>query len=228
MKLTAGVIKNAQLVINPDHKLLLQLRSLQALYIEGLEATNDVFQAIDLTNNELVELSGIPPDFCNLEVLLLANNNITSVAQELNGSIKTVSLINNNIGQMKDLEKLRHSKVEYLFLLGNPVTKHHFYRAFVVWLVPTLRVLDGEKVSAKERAAAVEQFGPDFDHLLPAALAILAGDEQPKEEASKKERLTKNVVTRLSKEEKEQLLKELEEAETEEDVERISAALSNG
>lgn len=231
MKLTAATLKDAVLVVNPDHKLVLQLRSLQLVYIENLELTNDVFQVMDFTNNDLVELSGIPASFKNLEVILLANNNIVTVKEPLtNESVKTISLINNNITQLKEVVNLRHLHLEVLFLMGNPIAKHHFYRLFIIWLIPSLRVLDGEKVSAKERAQGQEQFGPDFDGASPSAVALLEGQQNvsEKEGVTKEERLVKNAVERLSEEEKTQLLKELEEAETEEEVERISEILRRG
>ncbi|KAF3986420.1 hypothetical protein FT663_04550 [Candidozyma haemuli var. vulneris] len=226
MKLTPQLISQAPVYVNPEKRLTLNLRDQQALFIENLDTTNNTYNVIDLTNNDIIELSGIPENLDKLETLLLANNNISRVKEVHNEHVRSLSLVNNNVTSLSQLEPLRHWKLEHLVLLGNKVVQEHNYRLFVVWLVPTLKVLDGEKVKASERAEAVELFGESYEKATPVLDAILSsGAKKPVETKSKQERLAENTVKKLSDEEKADLLRQLEEAESIEEVERISAVL---
>lgn len=224
MKLTPQLISEAPSYVNPEKRLTLSLRGGQALFIENLEATNNIYNVIDLTNNELIELSGVPLTLDKLETLLLANNNVSRIKEEPNEHVKSLSLVNNNITNLGQLLPLRHWQLEHLLLLGNKAVKEHNYRLFVVWLVPTLKVLDGQKVNASERSEARELLGESYEKRTPAFDAIVSGGPQP-ETKSKQERMVESTVKKLSKEEKAELLKQLDEAEDMEEVERISALL---
>lgn len=250
MKLTPPVLRNAPNVISPEGKLTVVLRNLEIPYIENLELTNDSVQALDLTNNQITCLCDVPsrPD---LEVLLLGNNNISSVGTNGLLPLRSLLLANNNVGQLSDLVPLRQfDLLETLLMMGNPVTAAHHYRLFVVWLLPSVRVLDCAKVKAAERAAAQDLFGPSFDEATPAATALLHGKSGDGASSSgvgapstgtsagacateatagsKDERLINSTVQRLSAEEKAELVAQLERAQTMEEMERIQQALKNG
>lgn len=224
MKLTANTIHNAPNVVNPEGKLTLNLRNLQITYIENLELTQDAFSVFDFTNNEIVELSGLPP-FKNLETLLLANNSISTIVLAPE-SLKSISLTNNNISRFGHILPLRHVLLTSLVLLGNPIALDKSFRLFVVWLIPSLRVLDFVKVKESERVQAKEVFGNSFDEATPAALALIEGGDAPKVE--KDTRLMKTTVKKLTKEQKEKLVGDLEKAESMEEIEKIQKALKDG
>ena len=74
--------------------------------------------------------------------------------------LETLVLTNNRLQHLKELEPLTSlSKLKFLCLLENPVTKRSNYRLFCVHTLPTLKVLDFKKISAKEREEATALFG---------------------------------------------------------------------
>jgi len=93
-----------------------------------------------------------------LRTLLLANNRISSISQSLHLSVPnltTLVLTNNNISELGDLEPLQEVKgLQYLSLLGNPVQEKKWYREWLVWRIPALRVLDFQRIRDKERQYA--------------------------------------------------------------------------
>ncbi|GEQ68841.1 hypothetical protein JCM33374_g2510 [Metschnikowia sp. JCM 33374] len=229
-KLTPTAVENAVNVISPEGISTLSLRGRRILYIENLEFTKNAFGAIDLTNNDIVEFSGVP-DLPNLEVLLLGNNNISTVAQNTQCGVKSLSLMNNDLSSFAEVAKLRIlRRLEHLVMMGNHITHEHHYRLFVVWLFPQLRVLDCQKVKAKEREEAKELFGPSYEDRLPAADALINGSKsiEPQEPASKETRLMETTMKKLSPEEKAKLVEELQNASSMEEIERISNALKAG
>lgn len=242
MKLTPQLLRDAPNVINPEGKLTVVLRNLEIAYIENLELTNDSVQAIDLTNNQILRFCDVPtrPD---LEVLLLANNNISTIGKCGALSLQLLLLANNNLGAFSDLVQLRQfEELQTLVMVGNPITEKHHYRLFLIWLLPSLRVLDFSKVKQAERAAATDLFGPSFDEATPAATALLHGKTESRpeyapaskpgnkamEQPGKDERLMNTTVKQLSAEERAKLVSQLEQAETMEEIERIQHALKNG
>ncbi|KAM9938130.1 hypothetical protein OXX80_002358 [Metschnikowia pulcherrima] len=226
-KLTPTAVQNGPNVVSPEGLSTLSLRNRRILYIENLEFTNDAFSVIDLTNNEIVELSGIPK-LINLEVLLLANNNISRVGSVAPCGLRSLSLMNNNLSTFSEIAKLRPlNSLENVVMIGNKITGEHHYRLFIIWLFPRLKTLDCQKVKPKERTAAEELFGPDFETRLPAADVLLNG-ENTAEPVSKDVRLMETTMRKLSPEEKAVLVKELERATSMEEIERISKALKEG
>lgn len=224
MKLTAQVIQNAPNIINPEGKLTLVLRNLQISFIENLDVTQDNFAVIDFSNNELVDLGGVAA-LPALETLLLANNNISNISG-IGSSLVSMSLVNNNISKFSQLLELRKVPLTSLLMTGNPVAREHHFRLFLVWLIPTLKVLDCQKVKESERKEARELFGGSFDEATAAATALMHGGAVVAVEKST--RLMANTVQKLTQEEKAKLISDLEKADSMEEIERISAALKDG
>ena len=55
--------------------------------------------------------------------------------------------------ELGDLEPLRAVKgLKYLSLLGNPVREKKWYREWLAWRLPGLRVLDFQRIRDKVRA----------------------------------------------------------------------------
>lgn len=236
MRLTSQVLSDAPTIINPEKQVTLLLRSLKIPYLENLGITKDTYEVIDLTDNELIELSNFPR-LKHLKVLLVGNNNITSISDDkLSMNIphlQTISLINNNISKFLDIRMLSNFKnLSDITLIGNPIADFPNYRYFMIWLIPTLKVLDFSKVKQKDLIKARELFGESIKDPSDLALSILdelsSGESRKEPLQSKEIRNLQDVGKRLTDEDKAKLLQELETAESVEDIERIERALHNG
>lgn len=90
-----------------------------------------------------------------LRTLLLANNRISSISSSLHLSVPnltTLILTNNNLVELGDLEPLKDVKgLQYLSLIGNPVRDKKWYREWLAWRIPSLRVLDFQRIRDKVR-----------------------------------------------------------------------------
>ena len=119
-----------------------------------MTALQDQHDAIDLTDNAIVTLGNLPL-LKRLHTLLLANNRISSISTSIHLSVPnltTLVLINNNITEMGDLEPLKELKqLKYLSLMGNPVREKKWYREWLAWRIPGLRVLDFQRIRDKVR-----------------------------------------------------------------------------
>ncbi|VEU22316.1 DEKNAAC103719 [Brettanomyces naardenensis] len=231
------MVIDAPSFINPVGERMLSLRSLQLSDITSLSTLNqaDIFECIDLTDNDLIIVPKLPK-LHRLKTLLLGRNRVRlfddSFGSELH-NLETLSLVNNFIRTAKDLENLASlQQLRDLYLTGNPVTKLKNYRLWCVWRFPNLKVLDFEKVKDTERKKAKELFG-SLEKPSELVDEILTGEGEvehidEKENISKKDIEIKSNIQRLSKEQKEDLKKELASAEKLVDIERIQGILERG
>lgn len=161
MKLTLSVLNDAPIIRNAMGETTLCLRGLGIPQIENLSHLLIQYRALDLTNNDLLELNNVP-ELTELETLLLGENSIMTILQlfvKLR-NLKHVSLMNNKIGKLEHLDQLKEaSSLTDLVLTGNQVTSLENYRPYVVNLIPSLKVLDFKRVTMKERQLAQELFG---------------------------------------------------------------------
>ncbi|ORZ14683.1 leucine-rich repeat-domain-containing protein [Absidia repens] len=157
MKLTVDLINDSITHINPLKDRELVLRNLKIPAIENLGGTKDLNDTIDFTNNDLRVLGNFPR-LNRLKHLLLANNRISKIELGLGPvlpELETIVLTNNSIEELSDIEPLSSlNKLYHLVLLDNPVTKKEHYRLYVIYKLPTLRVLDYNKIKQKERDEA--------------------------------------------------------------------------
>lgn len=155
MKLTNTIINDSSRVLNPDKKLTLILRNLQ---ISDLDTLPDNYDAIDLCNNQLIEVSLINP--CRQITTLLLNNNqeLYHINHASFPHLSSLSLINCNI---KPSHVLTWSfpHLNHLIVLDNPITTISNYRLLLIFLFPSLITLDFARVTQKERVEAQEFFG---------------------------------------------------------------------
>ena len=125
-------------------------------------ATQNQFDAVDLSDNEIVKLEGFPP-LARLHTLYLSNNRIARIGGELSQQIpmlKALYLTNNRLKNLADLDPLKScTRLTHLSLVGNPVSKNPDYRLYAVFSLPALKVLDFRKVKQAEREAAEKKFG---------------------------------------------------------------------
>ncbi|KZT06322.1 L domain-like protein [Laetiporus sulphureus 93-53] len=161
VKLTPELIQSVPSSLNPLKERQLDLRGYKIPAIENLGITRDQHDAIDFTDNSILVLGNIPL-LRRLRTLLLANNRIASVSPALHLSVPnltTLVLTNNNITELGDLEPLKDLKnLLYLSLLGNPVREKKYYREWLAWRIPELRVLDFQRIRDKERQTAKTLF----------------------------------------------------------------------
>lgn len=161
MKLTPELIENARQYINPVKDRELDLRGYKIPAIENLGATYDQFDTIDLSENDLKKLENFP-QMHRLKNLILCNNRICYVDAKLGDTIpniNTVVLTNNNLQELGDLDGLASLKrIEHLSLMGNPVTHKPQYRAYIIYQLKSLRVLDFKRIKLAERQAAIKLF----------------------------------------------------------------------
>lgn len=231
MRLTAQVINEAPEILNPEGKLTLLLRDLQITELENLAITQNKYQVLDLSNNDLISLGNIPKSFNNLECLLLSNNNISYIDDDsfpLENHITSISLFNNNIYKFQKSFKDKFTRLETLVLLGNPITEIENYRHFIIWLIPNLKVLDFKKVKQAERNTSESMFGTNHDEFNTLAQLMFSNENENIKLDGKSDRQVKNFVKKLSDEERQQLLKKLETATSIEEIERIENDLKEG
>lgn len=161
VKLTPELINQSMQFINPCRERELDLRGYKIPQIENLGATLDQFDTIDLSDNDLRKLDGLPY-LSRLKCLLLNNNRILRIGEDLLESVpnlNSVILSGNNIQELGDLEPLTQlPHLETICLLMNPVSTKPYYREYMAYKFPHLRLLDFRKIKQKDRKAAIEFF----------------------------------------------------------------------
>jgi len=161
MRLTADLILRSGSYFNPLRERELNLRGNKLAVIENLGVTQDQFDCIDLSDNEIVKLDGFPL-LHRLRTLLLNNNKISKIGSlgESLPSLTTLILTNNKLVNFPDLDPLGElQSLTHLSLLDNLVTKKQHYRLYVISKLPKLKVLDFRKVKQTERTASEKLFG---------------------------------------------------------------------
>jgi len=236
MKLTPELLAQATSQLNPLKERQLDLRGYKIPAIENLGVTRDQHDAIDFTDNAIITLGNLPL-LKRLQTLLLANNRIQNISASIHLSVpnlQTLVLTNNNISELGDLEPLKELKhLKYISLLGNPVQEKKWYREWLAWRIPGLRVLDFQRIRDKERAHAKSLFLTAEG--LPTALAttisttvsthstkaILTMDEPKAASTGKAGRL-------MSKEDQEKVKAAIAKATSIEEVRRLERSLREG
>ncbi|KAF3587344.1 hypothetical protein F2Q69_00026210, partial [Brassica cretica] len=161
VKLTADLIWNSPHFFNAVKERELELRGNKIPVIENLGATEDQFDTIDLSDNEIVKLENFPL-LNRLGTLIINNNRITRINPNIGEflpKLHTLVLTNNRLVNLVEIDPLASiPNLQYLSLLDNNITKKPNYRLYVIHKLKSLRVLDFIKVKAKERAEAAALF----------------------------------------------------------------------
>mmetsp|Transcript_7521 Transcript_7521/g.19128 ORF Transcript_7521/g.19128 Transcript_7521/m.19128 type:complete len:283 (+) Transcript_7521:230-1078(+) len=161
-RLTAELIVRSDQGLNASKEYQIDLRGNKIASIENLGATQNQFDTMDLSDNEIVKLEGFPL-LTRLHTLLLNNNRIARVGKDLQQylpMLNSLVLTNNRLNNLADVDPLVNFKhLRHLSLMGNPLTKQANYRLYVVHTLPQLKVLDFRKVKPGERVKAKELFG---------------------------------------------------------------------
>jgi len=162
MRLNADMIARSPAFFNAMKDRELDLRGNKIAMIENLAATQDQFDSLDLSDNEIrkLECMAVLP---RIKMLMFNNNQLNRIADNLGRAFPKLELLvltNNRFATLKELEQLASlPTLLHLSLVDNPVTKVAHYRAFVIAMLPKLRVLDFQKVRPTERAAAEAMHG---------------------------------------------------------------------
>ena len=161
-RLTADLISRSPQGLNACGEYELDVRGHKIGAVENLGATQNQFDAIDLSDNEIVRLEGFPV-LPRLHTLTLCNNRIARVApglQDALPNLATLTLTNNRVTSFGDVDALAGLKrLKRLSLLGNPVSQREEYRLYVAHVLPSVAILDFRKVKQAERDAARKKFG---------------------------------------------------------------------
>ncbi len=161
VKLTSEVISHGYQYMNVSKEYELSLRGFKIMNIQNLSATNDQFACINLTDNSISEINYLP-QLKNLKTLMLINNRISKIEKDfaINCPFLTnLVLTNNKISDFEQIDNIASCRsLEKLYLLDNMVTKLKNYRAYVIYKIPTLRILDFQRVTKKEREEANKKF----------------------------------------------------------------------
>ena len=153
MRLNADMIARSPAFFNAMKDRELDLRGNKIAVIENLAATQDQFDSLDLSDNEIrkLECLAVLP---RIKMLLFNNNQINRVAENLGRAfpnLQTLVLTNNRFATLKELEPLAAlPSLTMISLVDNPVTKQPHYRAFLIAMLPNLKVLDFQKVKPPE------------------------------------------------------------------------------
>lgn len=227
MRLTLELLQQAPQSLNPAAQRQILLRGFKIPTIENLGGTNDAYECIDLSDNDLIKVDNFPP-LKRLHVLMLMNNRISRLAPDSFDplpNLTSVVLTGNKLEKLVDLEPLlRLQKLERLTLLDNPVTKVKHYRPYMISKCSkSLRILDFTRIKDKERKAAALLFAGDRGKKLLEEIAPprVVGKELEDQKA-------KEAKTGPSPEVIEKIKKAIAEAETIEEVTRLEKALKSG
>ncbi|KAF8979530.1 U2 snRNP complex subunit [Entomortierella lignicola] len=232
MKLTPELIARAPCYLNALQDRELDLRSYKIPAIENLGVTKDLNDSLDLTDNDIRSLSNFP-SLPRLKCLLLSNNRISKIDPNLSQylpNLTTVILTNNAITELSDLDGLAGCRsIEFFSLLDNPVAKKKYYREWVIWKLPSVRVLDFERVKKKEREEAKKLFegkaGPSA--LAESIAATKSSTFEPGEGVPLP--LKSNVPTlTMTKEDQDKIKAALAKATTLDEITKLERALKEG
>lgn len=212
-----------------DRELL--LRGHRIPLIENLGVVGDQNDIIDCSDND-IRILGNFPRFPRLSGLVAARNRISHIQPSLSEALpnlRTLVLTANALAQLADLDPLAgFKKLEFLSLLDNPVTSRPNYRLYVIWRNPNLRIFDYQKVRESERSEARRLFGT-FDK--PTALASQIMGHKSKTFdilGTSGENGGREIVTKLTEDDKKRLENSLLNATSLEEMEKIERALKTG
>jgi len=213
-RLSTELILRSPQYMNACDEYEIDLRGNKLSAIENLGGTENQFDSIDLSDNEIVKLEGFPL-LPRLKTILLNNNRVTRISKGLETSIpnlETLVLTGNRISNVQDLQNLKNlTKLRRLIVLDNRVTQIPDYRLKVINALPQLKMLDFHRVKLEERKKAEKVYENGGDEAMGDA-------EEEKEPPKKKTGETKKVdVTAIKA--------AIANAQTLEEIQRLEAVL---
>jgi len=231
MRLTPDLIRGAPAYMNPLKERELSLRGYKISKIENLGVTEDQYDVIDLSDNEILKLENFPL-LQRLQALLLNNNRLCRIAkglEEFLPRLVTLILTGNKLTNLSDIDNLSTlPRLSQLSLLNNPVTKQESYRLYVIHKFPKLKVLDFRRIKPKERKEAVKKFGVleedikgEKDSTKTSAKTFVVGDGVPQTQTQTKKK-------GLTSDQKRKIMEAIKKATSLGEIERLEKILSSG
>ncbi|KAJ7693665.1 leucine-rich repeat-domain-containing protein [Mycena rosella] len=237
MKLTPELLAQASSTLNPIKERQLDLRGYKIPAIENLGVTRDQHDAIDLTDNSIVTLGNLPL-LKRLNTLLLANNKVSHISPSIHISVPnltTLVLTNNQFTELGDLEPLKELRyLKYVSLMGNPVREKKWYREWLAWRLPGLRVLDFQRIRDKERQTAKTLFltAENLPTALATTLSTTVSTQSTKTAITTDEPKAAPLMGKagrlMSKEDAEKVKAAIAKASSMEEVRRLERSLREG
>ena len=197
-------------------------------FLMNLLVTQDQYDVIDLSDNDIKKLDNFPP-MRRLSAILANNNSISKISPTLGETLpnlQAVILTNNRVSNLFEIDHLAGAPtLEVLSLMENPVTLKPNYRLFCIYRIPSLKTLDFSKVTRTEREEAKKLFksssGKAFLTLVEQEKQQLTGSSTQRNGQEPK----KSAIMELTDAQKEQVKRAIERASTKEEVDAIEAQL---
>jgi len=226
VRLTAELVLRSPSYINAVKDRELDLRGNKIPAIENLGATQDQYDTLDISDNEIRKLENFPV-LLRLKGIFLNNNKLEKIGSGLGEflpHLESLVLTNNNISNLVDIHPLLDlPNLRRLSLLGNPITKKPHYRPYVIHKLPKLKILDFHKVKQKERLEADKLFSGEEGQKLKDSIAkakTFTPGEIPTEQPKKKSGPTPEQITAIRA--------AIANAKTVDEVNRLEKALKLG
>ncbi|CCH45666.1 putative U2 small nuclear ribonucleoprotein [Wickerhamomyces ciferrii] len=236
MRFTPNIILDAPSFLNPDHERTLSLRGKKAPMIENFTVIKDVYEAIDLTDNDLRILGNLPK-LTRIKTLLVAKNRIQNIQDDFYTTVPkltSLSLVSNKILNFKSLLPLKELKnLENLYLLNNPISQKDNYRLKIIWLLPSLKILDFNKIKESERTQAKNLFGDSITNINQIDSNFFNDDINNNNnnediDIDHDEEQVHTILKKLTEEDRIALKEELKTATSLRQIDTIETALRNG
>eukprot|EP00128_Syssomonas_multiformis_P006564 Colp12_sorted_trinity150504_noHs@30536 len=201
VKLTGDLILQSAHFFNPLKERELDLRGNKIPAIENLGVTQDAFDIIDFSDNDVKRLEGFPL-MRRLRKIFICNNRLNRIGQHLEQNLpalEELNLANNQFTELSELDPLATiPTLERLSLLRNPVAANVHYRLYVINKIPQLKILDYRKIKQKEREAAKKLFsGEKGEKLINELTATKAKTFVPGEPVTTSSGLTPAQVHKI-------------------------------
>eukprot|EP00539_Tryblionella_compressa_P013452 CAMPEP_0178830620 /NCGR_PEP_ID=MMETSP0746-20121128/9017_1 /TAXON_ID=913974 /ORGANISM="Nitzschia punctata, Strain CCMP561" /LENGTH=277 /DNA_ID=CAMNT_0020492793 /DNA_START=23 /DNA_END=856 /DNA_ORIENTATION=- len=232
MRLSAELIGSCEQRTNPLGEREIVLRGLAIPVIEHLGVTRNAFDAMDLTDNRLGRLENFPR-LARLSCLYLSGNVIETIdPSNLSKNLPNLTyldLSHNHICSLFEVSNLGEAskKLEFLNLQGNPVQRRQHYRLYTIKHIPSLKVLDYQRITKTERERA--------DRLASSAAgAALESDVQDEGRQAKTftpgegKSAEESFVVNFTPEEKERIRQMVANAKSPLEIEEIERSVKRG
>jgi U2 small nuclear ribonucleoprotein A' len=216
--------------MNAVGEMELVLRGYQIPMVENVSLLDDIYDCIDLSDNEIRVLDDNFSLRTRLTTLVASNNHIDKISSQLVHQLpQLVNLVltNNRISRFGEIDHLQgFIKLEHLYLLDNPISAYKGYREYVIHHIPSLKFLDFKKITPKERKAAAKFFKSKEGKILKDMRNSCNGSGSGSSSSSSSSSTSDKSI--MSIEEKAVIRQAVQNATTKEQVDEIQRLLEAG